>query len=370
MRFVLSRQFTDVPIDRRRWNALVAETEGCTIFQTHEWFECWWSTFGHQHQLFLVTVWDDETLVGIAPLMVVRRAGLRRLEFIGSSNADYQDFILGKRAAELLPLLVRFLFERRNEWNMMILRNVPTDSMTFALLTDAMRVIGLAAIDFERVSCPTLEISSHPGEFRRLSDTYSFRRRVRQLRQLGELTFTRFQTTSQVDHYLPQFFEQYVARRRGSVAAKLMAQSDIRAFYVALAQSMLAAGWLHFSALECAGHPVAFHFGFEYRRRLYWYKPSFDPELARYSPGTVLLSHLIRDAVGRDLKELDFTVGAETFKYRYANAQRTNANLRIFRRRWLYMATLGFAWALRVSNRYVRAVRIRSRGSSARDKTA
>ena len=96
--------------------------------------------------------------------MVFRRAGLRRLEFVGSSNADYQDFILGKRAAELLPLLVRFLFERRNAWDMMVLRNVPTNSPTFTLLPAEMRSRGLGATDFERVSCPTLEISSRPDE--------------------------------------------------------------------------------------------------------------------------------------------------------------------------------------------------------------
>ena len=171
-----------------------------------------------------------------------------------------------------------------------------------------------------------------------------------------------------MDHYLPQFFEQYIERRRGSVAAELLSRSDTRSFYVALAQSMLSAGWLHFSVLECAGRPIAFHFGFEFRGRLFWYKPSFDSRSARQSPGTVLLSFLIRDAVERGLKELDFTVGAEAFKYRYANTQRTNANLRVFRRRWLYLATLGFAWALRVSNRLVSAVKIRPRGSPARDK--
>ena len=357
MRFVLSRQFTDLPVDRRRWNALVEETDGGTIFQTHEWCECWWTAFGHRHQLFLITIWDDESLVGIAPLMILRRAGLRRLEFIGSSNADYQDFILGERAAELLPLLAHFLFEHRNAWSMMVLRNVPTNSLTFTLLPAAMRSLGLGATDFERVSCPALELSSHPDEASRLPDSYSFRRRIKQLRRLGELTFTRCCTPSQVDYYLPQFFEQYVERRRGSVAAKLLGRSDIRAFYFALAKSMLPAGWLHFSALECAGRPVAFHFGFEFRGRLYWYKPSFDPKLARYSPGTALLSYLIRDAVERDLKELDFTVGAEAFKYRYANAQRTNANLRVFRRRWLYMATLGLVRALRICNRWRRARR-------------
>lgn len=352
MRLVLSRNLAELPVDRLQWNALVAEGCRSTVFQTYEWFECWWTAFAGHNQLFLVTIWEGESLVGIAPLMIRRRAGLRQLEFVGSPNADYQDFILGKHAAGLLPLLVRYLFERRDAWDMIVLRNVSTESPTFAKLPAMMRSLGLGATDLERVACPTLEISSRPLEVQRLLGSYSFRRRTKQLRSHGELTFTRCSTLAQLDHYLPLFFGQYVARRRGTEAAKVLGRPEVRAFFVALAKSMLPCGWLHFSVLECDAQPVAFHFGFDFGGRLYWYKPSFDPKWARHSPGTVLLSYLIRDSLERGLKELDFTVGAETFKYRYASAQRTNANLRVFKRRWLYAAAVGIGWARRSVRRW------------------
>ena len=244
----------------------------------------------------MITLWDDQALVGIAPLMIARRAGLRRLEFTGTPAADYQDFILGRRTSELLPLLGRHLFERRDAWDMIVLRNVPTDSPTFAILPAAMRSLGLGATDFERVSCPTLHISSRPAEVDRLLRSYSMRRRLKLLRQEGEITFTRCETASQIEHYLPLFFEQYLERRKGSAAARSFDRPEMRAFYAALAKSLLLRGWLHFSVLECGARPVAFHFGFEFDGRLYWYKPCFDPTMARQSPGTVLLSFLIRDA--------------------------------------------------------------------------
>ena len=70
----------DLPVDHKQWNALVAETAGATVFQTYEWFECWWKAFGSRHELFLVTLLDNDSLVGIAPLMLVRRIRLRQLE--------------------------------------------------------------------------------------------------------------------------------------------------------------------------------------------------------------------------------------------------------------------------------------------------
>jgi CelD/BcsL family acetyltransferase involved in cellulose biosynthesis len=175
------------------------------------------------------------------------------------------------------------------------------------------------------------------------------RRRLKLLQQDGEVTFTRCETASQIEHYLPLFFEQYAARRKGSAAARSFNRPEMRGFYVALAKSLLLRGWLHFSVLECGVRPVAFHFGFEFDGRLCWYKPCFDPTMARRSPGTVLLSFLIRDAIEKNLTELDFTVGAEPFKYRYTTAERSNANLRFFRRRWLYSAALGVGWARRTA---------------------
>ena len=79
------------------------------------------------------------------------------------------------------------------------------------------------------------------------------------------------------------------------------------------------------------GAPLAFHFGFEYRRRFIWYKPAFDVRFAARSPGEVLLKFLLDDAIGKGLEEFDFTVGSEAFKYRFSNLSRSNDRIIVFR---------------------------------------
>lgn len=358
MRVVLSRQLADMPVDRAQWNALLERSPNATVFQTFEWFESWWMAFGQRRQLFLITVWEGDSLVGIAPLMMSRRWGLRQLEFVGSPNADYQDFILGNRTADLLPAIAHYLSEQRGTWDMIVLRNVPTDSPTFDVLPRCTRALRLGTTDHERVACPTLEISSRPIEIQRLLNSYNMRRRIRRLQDLGEVTYLRCTTQSQLDHHLPRFFEQFAHRRRGSAAAAMITRRDVQGFFVNLAGSMLDRGLLHFSVLECANRPASYHFGFDFGGRLYWYKPSFDPNLARQSPGTVLLSYLIRDCLERGLEELDFTVGAEPFKYRYANTQRTNANLRVFSRSSLHLTAIATAATRRKLAQWRRALRV------------
>ena len=352
IRVVLSRRLQELPVDRQQWNSLAAASTDSTVFQTYEWFNSWWQAFGNQRQLFVMTAWNRESLVGIAPLMIERHRGLRYLEFVGSPNADYQDFILGSQPEAVLAALATFLATQRHAWDMMALRNLPTESVTSRTLPGLLDAIGIDTTDVERIACPTLEIAAQPDEIRRRLDAYSFRRRIRRLSSLGELKYTRCSTTEELQRYLSPFFAQYSEQRAGSAAARFLGRREVRAFYAALAHVMLPQGWLHFSVLECGGRPVAFHFGFEYGGRLYWYKPCYDPAVARMSPGKVLLSYLIRDALDRNLDELDFTVGAEPFKYRFTRSQRTNVTLRAFSRRWLHQSFRGIAWARRqLSNR-------------------
>ena len=47
----------------------------------------------------------------------------------------------------------------------------------------------------------------------------------------------------------------------------------------------------------------------------YYYQGGFEPQLARYSPGTVLTAHAIRDAIDRGASEFDFLRGDEPYKH-------------------------------------------------------
>jgi CelD/BcsL family acetyltransferase involved in cellulose biosynthesis len=76
---------------------------------------------------------------------------------------------------------------------------------------------------------------------------------------------------------------------------------------------------LRFSVLELDGHPIACHFGFECRESLILYKPTFDTNLSRLSPGDVLLDELLSYAGRCHLKEVDFTIGREPYKRHFTN---------------------------------------------------
>jgi CelD/BcsL family acetyltransferase involved in cellulose biosynthesis len=58
--------------------------------------------------------------------------------------------------------------------------------------------------------------------------------------------------------------------------------------------------------------------GFVYNDRLLVYNSGYDPtNYAELSPGIVLTSHIIEDAIRRGMRIFDFLQGDEIYKYRF-----------------------------------------------------
>jgi CelD/BcsL family acetyltransferase involved in cellulose biosynthesis len=100
------------------------------------------------------------------------------------------------------------------------------------------------------------------------------------------------------------------------------------------------------------------HFGFEYGGRITWYKPAFDVAYADYSPGEVLMKYLLEYALQRKVAELDFTIGAEPYKYRYANHTGANYAVRVFRQEHAFHLTRLVLNARRLVERFPAARRV------------
>jgi hypothetical protein len=63
---------------------------------------------------------------------------------------------------------------------------------------------------------------------------------------------------------------------------------------------------------------IAYHFGFEYNSKLYWYKPTFDIEYSKYSLGKLLIKWTMMYAIDKNYKEFDFLIGEEPYKFQWA----------------------------------------------------
>lgn len=357
----------DIPLSANTWNALLAQNETNTVFQTYEWFDAWWSTFGAAHQLFFLLVERGGSVIGFAPLMITGR--WHRLSFVGTGNADYQDFVLPAEKPAALRAICAFLRQHSRRWHRAWLCNIPSQSSTVSLLREAQAHTGLYLVDEALVACPALQIASEQQAARALIAKYSLRRPLNWFAKHGQVRFRHVADLAEIESLLPAFFDQHRRRWANTRNHSLFGSAAQQAFYRALARAAHSAGWLLFSVVELDGRPIAFHFGFDYRGTIVWYKPAFEIRYAERSPGLLLIRQLIEDALQRGRSEIDFTIGDEPFKERFANRLRQNVFIGMYHSRLLHLAALAVRDARRGLGRRLRALRSHreAAGSAAKD---
>ena len=327
----LIEQRSRIPLSATDWNALVASNETNSIFQTYEWFDAWWRTFGEPHQLFFLLVRQQDEIIGFGAMML-RRAPFygHRLEFVGTGNADYQDFVLPRNKQQCLIAICKFLSGHSFRWRSAWLANVPSQSSTLTQLRHIGAGHGLHFVDQQQLRCPALQLEADRRGAEKLLKKYSLKRPLNWFSSRGEVNFRNVTSWAEIQTLLPVFFEQHARRWRAVGRPSLFDAGSQRTFYLALAAALHSAGWLLFSVVEFNGQPIAFHFGFDYCGSIIWYKPSFEVQYAEHSPGLLLTRKIIEDGLQRSKRELDFTIGEEAFKDRFANVSRYNVTLSVY----------------------------------------
>lgn len=325
------KNLDEIPVTPLEWNQLLSQNETNTIFQTYEWFQSWWKAFGAHNQLHLITVYQNQELVGIAPLMISGRYLRRVIKFVGDGKADYCDFIfLNREKKAILSIVMRHIFSISHQWDSVVLSNIPSDSSTAEILHQICLYYRNKIISKIINLCPTLVIQGNQEKIIKLINKPVLKRRYNYFSKNGDLEFINITDFEHAKEYLEIFFKQHIKRWDFQHKPSLFLDSNNCNFYHELARSLLEKQWLLFSVLKYNNEPIAFHYGFDYNSKIIWYKPSFDIDYFKYSPGKVLLRFLIQHALTHGKSEFDFTVGNELFKNEFANQKRPNLQVKIF----------------------------------------
>ena len=345
-----------LPDLEQEWADLLHRSPSHSVFQTFPWHVCWWRAFGGPHKLLVILGYLDSRLVGIAPMMVTREDGLlgrirKRVCFIGSTNgaSDYCDFIIDPGVPEALDALLDEIGKHSRPADRLYLSHFPSRSANHARVLECFASRGVKTTVEVEDEAP-VRIMGDAKEDLKVANKSKLKGYANYFKKTGNLQFYRCKSEDEVMGYLDSFFEQHKARWTQLGPASQFLDPAQQTFYRDLVRNFVPHGWLRFDVVVFNGTPLAFHFGFEYRNRLIYYKPTFDVEFASRSPGAVLLKYLLEDAIERNLEEFDFTVGSEPYKYRYANKIRFNHRLIVFN-------SIGDYWIYRCLSRSKRMLK-------------
>ncbi len=138
----------------------------------------------------------------------------------------------------------------------------------------------------------------------------------RLIEALGAIEYRRAETAEEAAGYLAAFYAQKAARFAGMGVADPYAAEPIRRFLAATAMRIDPAIEIHVLRLSEGGRVLATFGGAVSARRYSGMMTSFDsdPGVSRFSPGDLLLQHLVRDQTARGRQAFDLGVGEARYK--------------------------------------------------------
>ncbi|MFV0444355.1 MAG: GNAT family N-acetyltransferase [Planctomycetaceae bacterium] len=245
----------------------------------------------------------------------------RRLVAVGEPHFDYQDPLLsaGIERDSAYPELWRRLTGElsRRKLDAAALWRLRPDSAGSGFSQDA--AVKAPFIDLAQSASWKDYLSQRPESHRT-----DVRRRLRRIAEAGELQLDVLlpSDVERAQSELDVMIQRHAERWRDCESELLFRQPGTRDFYERMISSLLSTGLIHFSVLRVDARPISWHFGFLHSGVLSWYKPVYDPEFERYSPGKLHLAQLIQLGYENGWREIDFGGGQEDYKYRWSTGVR------------------------------------------------
>ncbi len=301
------------------WDALLRQSRADTIFMTLMWQTIWWRHLGEGELKILAARDDGGALVGLAPLFRLPHEGPGVLGTVGCVDvSDYLDWIArqGQEEQVLAVLLDTLENELAGEWEKLSLCNIPDGSPTLELLPGLAQARGWQVQRSIDEVVPIFRIPASWDAFEQMlrgKDRRELRRKMRKAGPFSGIEWYIVGPGHDLDGEIDAFVELLV--KSNPEKADFMDERN-RAFFHALGHATFEAGQLQLAFLSMNGQRIGAYMNFLYGERVLVYNSGLDPNAYRFSPGIVLMAHLIRHAIEEQKHAIfDFLRGDEPYKY-------------------------------------------------------
>jgi CelD/BcsL family acetyltransferase involved in cellulose biosynthesis len=293
---------------RAEWDALLARGPTDLPFLRHAFLEAWLDAFlPPRAQLTVLVARDaDGAAAGFAPLLAERLGTHVRLRAPANDHSCRVEWVLGPDASGAAAAIWAHLRDEVR-WDVLVLRDLPRDGPTSAVLEPLARADGHLAGRWESQRSPYLRLGGAPVEAR-LSSRFraNLRRRRRRLEELGPVALVREDGRGDVEGALRELFALEAAGWKGKRGTALANDPRLVGFYRAWAAEAAARGALAIRSLTLSGRAVAMHLGLVHGGAYWLPKIAYDERLGAVSPGQLLQREVVAECQARGLRGLEF----------------------------------------------------------------
>lgn len=334
------------------WNIILNKSWDNDVFSTWEWLSCWWKHFGGERKLRILIIKDKYEIIGIAPFMLTKYnlfqlGKIRKIEFIGSPQSDYNNFVLVKKEV-CLKIFFDYLMNECSDWDSLQLSDISEKSLSANHLSKMYDKKNQSILNCINVTlCPYIDLPNSTAFFMKrlsLNMRKNLRNRNRRLNRDFRVNVKTNNDFDTIEEAMNIFFKLHQKRWRSKGDPGTFAHDKMRNFHLDLAELFNKKGWLSLYFLTANEKPIATVYSFNYGQKKYGYLTGFDPEYMQYSPGNLLKMYVIEDCIQREFKEYDLMRGFESYKTDWTLDIRKNLEYGMVQNGWFSKV---YYWASR-----------------------
>jgi len=318
------------------WGKMVEYCEFPTIFQLHSWCKVWWKIYGKDKELYILIIKRNSIPIGLAPLMLSGHSKKRSVEFIGTGNADYTDFMIDPRfKKETLECIFNFLLQNKEYWAKVSLIQMSERTGSIELLKGVLSKINYLFRLKEVEQCHVFEyFDDNEGREKfesGLNKHRNLRNSVNFFKKNGSFCYKSNDDIEIISKKLPKlFFFHWRRWEKTFTPSKFLNYRD-RKFYYEISKELCKSKNISLEELSINNKSIAYVYSFLYKKTIFLYTASFNVFFNKKSPSTILYYYIIDNYIKNRYVSVDFMRGEEKYKEKLTNKSYSNYEIVIFK---------------------------------------
>jgi CelD/BcsL family acetyltransferase involved in cellulose biosynthesis len=305
------------------WDLLHRDDPLATPFTSPGWAKAWLSSWAPDAQPWVLAVRDADRVLGIAPLVLRERRGLRLLHPLGKEPGDYWDILAEPHARrDVCDAVAAELVRRGDVWDAFVVSCLPPGSPT----PSAFAAAGLRVLERPSIPCPGIALPATFDEYLAAlpgSRRSNLRRHMRRLDD-GDIELRELRDPGELPGAISEF--QRLRIRQWEHAGKQLTEQQFgarfRDFMLDATTRLLPSGQALIWEFRMGGRLIGVYVNLVDDKAFYWYLGGFDPDHARLGLGKIAVGLGIRSSIEAGRGHFDFTRGGEPYKYWYGASDR------------------------------------------------
>lgn len=303
------------------WKSLVIRSETATPFQTYEWVSSWWSCLGRFKKLYLIAIYEGQDLVGLYP-GYTQPGVLKVLSPIGKGLSDYLHPLIQTGYEQTISEEILNLLIDQKEFQFIDFHQI-RETHPLCENENVQKAV--------QSECFILNL---PSTFEAYIQTLSKSMRYEAKRtEKGDFkhnlaSVKTVKTEEEAKEGLSLLFDLHRLRWKKKGLPGVFFMRSIQNFHEHYIRQALLSNQLKLAIYRHGSDVVGGIYVIRVGKTSYFYQSGFNPLYKALSPGSVLVSHSIRETIEEEGNCFDFLRGAESYKARW-KPQNRYKNLRI-----------------------------------------